>query len=65
MNDSVISESGSKGISSLKSFLQGQFHTKDLGMLRYFLDIELCEANMKSSYLKGNTCFIYCLRLES
>ena len=27
------------GISSLKSFLHGQFHTKDLGMLKYFLGV--------------------------
>ena len=33
--------SDSKGISSLKSFLQSQFHTKDSGMLRYFLGIEV------------------------
>ena len=33
--------SDSKSISSLKSFLQTQFHTKDLGMLRYFLGIEV------------------------
>ena len=29
------------GISSLKSFLHGQFHTKDLEMLKYFLDVEV------------------------
>ena len=28
-------------ISSLKSFLHRQFHTKDLGMLKYFLGIEV------------------------
>ena len=41
MDDIVITGSDSKGISSLKSFLQSQFHTKDLGMLRYFLGIEV------------------------
>ena len=41
VDDIVIIESDSKGISSLKSFLQSQFHTKDLGMLRYFLGIEV------------------------
>ena len=41
VNDIAITESDSKGISSLKSFLQSQFHTKDLGMLRYFLGIEV------------------------
>ena len=41
MNDIVITRSDSKGISSLKSFLHSQFHTKDLGMLRYFLGIEV------------------------
>ena len=29
------------GISSFKSFLHGQFHTKDLGMLKYFLGVEV------------------------
>ena len=65
VDDIVISGSDSKGISSLKSFLQSQFHTKNLGMLRYFLALKLYEANMKSSYLKGNMCLIYYLRLES
>ena len=41
VNDIVITVSDSKGISSLKSFLQSQFHTKDLGMLRDFLGIEV------------------------
>ena len=41
MDDIVITMSDFKGISSLKSFLQSQFHTKDLGMLRYFLGIEV------------------------
>ena len=41
MDDIVITGSDSKGISSFKSFLHSQFHTKDLGMLRYFLGIEV------------------------
>ena len=41
VDDIIIIESDSKGISSLKSFLHGQFHTKNLGMLRYFLGIEV------------------------
>ena len=41
VDDIVITGSDSKGISSLKSFFQSQFHTKDLGMLRYFLGIEV------------------------
>ena len=41
VDDIVITRSYSKRISSLKSFLQSQFHTKDLGMLKYFLGIEV------------------------
>ena len=37
----VITKSEYKGISSLTSFLKCQFHTKDLGMLRSFLGIEV------------------------
>ena len=37
----VITGSDSKCISSLKFFFQSQFHTKDLGMLRYFLGIKV------------------------
>ena len=36
VDEIVITESDSKGILSLKSFLHNQFHTKDLGMLKYF-----------------------------
>ena len=41
VDDIVITWSDFKHISSLKSFVHSQFHTKDLGMLRYFLDIEV------------------------
>ena len=41
VNDIVITGSDSKRISSLKSFLQSHVHTKDLGMLRYLLGIEV------------------------
>ena len=46
VDDIVITRSDSKGISSLKSFHQSQFRTKDLRMLRYFLGIEV----MRSKY---------------
>ena len=41
VDDIVITGSDSKGISSLKSFVHSQFHSKHLGMLRYFLGIEV------------------------
>ena len=41
MDDIGITRSDFEGMSSLKSFLQSQFHTKNLGMLRYFLGIEV------------------------
>ena len=41
VDDIVITGNDMAGISSLKSFLHGQFHTKDLGMLKYFLDVEV------------------------
>ena len=41
VDDIIITMNDMAGISSLKSFLYGQFHIKDLGMLKYFLGIEV------------------------
>ena len=41
VDDIIITGSDSKGIISFKSFLHSQFHTKDLGMLKYFLSVEV------------------------
>ena len=37
----------SKGISSLKSFLYSQFHTKDLETLKYFLGVEVMRSKQR------------------
>ena len=47
MDDIVITESDFKGILSLKSFLHSQFHTKDLGMLKYFLGVEVMRSKQR------------------
>ena len=47
MDDIVITGSDSKGILSLKFFLHSQFHTKDLGMLRYFLGVEVMRSKQR------------------
>ena len=41
VDDIIITGNDMTGISSLKSFLHGQFHTKNLGMLKYFLGVEV------------------------
>ena len=41
VDDIVITRSDNKGTDNLKSFLQTQFQTKDLGVLKYFLGIEV------------------------
>ena len=41
VDDIIITRNDMTGISSLKSFLHGQFHIKDLGMLKYFLGVEV------------------------
>ena len=45
VDDIVITGDDMTNISSLKSFLHGQFHTKDLGMLKYFLGVEVMRSN--------------------
>ena len=44
VDDIVITGNDTTGISSLKSFLHTQFHTKDLGMLKYFLGVEVARS---------------------
>ena len=41
VDDIVITGYDMRSISSLKSFLHDQFHIKDLGMLKYFLGVEV------------------------
>ena len=41
VDDIIITWTDSKYILSLKSFFHSQFHTKDLGMLKYFLGVEV------------------------
>ena len=41
VDDIIIIGNDMTDISSLKSFLDGQFHSQDLGMLKYFLGIEV------------------------
>ena len=41
VDDIIITGNDMTSISSLKSFLHGQFYTKDLGMLKYFLSVEV------------------------
>jgi hypothetical protein len=41
VDDIVITGNDATGISSLKSFLHSQFQTEDLGMLKYFLGVEV------------------------
>ena len=41
VDDIVITSSNVSGISSLKAFLNSHFQTKDLGPLKYFLEIEI------------------------
>ena len=41
VDDIIIIGNDMTTISSLNSFLHGQFHTKDLGMLKYFLGVEV------------------------
>ena len=55
VDDIVITGNDSAGISSLKSFLQTQFQTKDLGLLKYFLGIEISRCK-KGIFLSQKVC---------
>ena len=41
VDDIIITGNDMTGISSFKSFHHGQFHTKDLGMPKYFLGVKV------------------------
>ena len=45
VDDIIITGNDMASISSLKSFLHDQFHTKDLRMLKYFMGYEKIEEN--------------------
>ena len=47
VDDIIITGDDMAGISSLKFFLHGQFHTKDLDMLKYFLGVEVMRSKRR------------------
>ena len=63
VDDIVITRSDSKGILSLKSFLYNQFHTKDLGMLKYFLGVEVMRS--KQGILSSQRKYVLDLLYET
>ena len=44
VDDILISGNDNVGIVDVKKYLQGKFVTKDLGLLRYFLGIEIARS---------------------
>ena len=55
VDDIIITRDDMAGISSLKSILHGQFHTKDLGMLKYFLGVEIMRSK-RGIFLSQRKC---------
>ena len=45
VDDIVITSNDDEGVQLLKSHLSKHFHMKDLGLLRYFLGIEVARSN--------------------
>ena len=60
VDDIIIIGNDMTIISSLKSFLHGQFHTKDLGMLKYFLGVEVMR-NKRGIFLSKRKYVLYLL----
>ena len=61
VDDIIITGNDMASISSLKSFLHGQFHTKDLGMLKYFLGVEVMSSK-RGIFLSQRKHVLYCLK---
>jgi len=52
VDDIVIIRDGTKGIDSLKKYLQKHFQTEDLGSLNYFLGIEVVRSKKSIFYYR-------------
>ncbi|XP_031256492.1 CRM-domain containing factor CFM3A, chloroplastic/mitochondrial-like [Pistacia vera] len=63
VDDIIITGSNTTGISLLKSFLHIQFHTKDLGMLKYFLGVEVTRS--KKGIFYSQTKYVLDLLTET
>ncbi|GAB2293069.1 Belongs to the helicase [Dionaea muscipula] len=65
VDDIVITGSDDTQITALKAFLQQQFHTKDIGSLRYFLGIEVarCQREIFLPQLKYALDLLYDTRM--
>ena len=59
VDDIIITENDMAGISSLKSFLHGQFHTKDLEMLKYFLSVGSYEEQTRNLLISKEICVVF------
>ena len=55
-DDLIITGDDTKGVEELKTYLQGQFHTKNFGQLRYFLGIEVTRSKEGSACPNGSMC---------
>jgi len=56
IDDIILFESGCVDIVDLKAYPSRQFHTKNLGTLRYFLRIEIAQSKMGVS-VTAQICF--------